>query len=369
MVDGRRLGPDELEAAVLGGAVLGGGGGGAIEQGMRVGRAALARGTPRLLPLDSLADEAIVATISLVGAPAAVHACVEPAHHLRAWRLLEQAAGSEAGKPAAVISCENGGAASVHGWLQSAAFGLPIVDAPADGRAHPTGDMGAMGLERVNGFESVQAAVGGVREAGTYVEHQVRGSLRSANDLVRRAAAAAGGLVAVARNPVPARHLREHAAAGAVSQALALGTRLRHALARGVSDVICVLQEALGAEVVAAGRIDCLEMRTEAAYDVGLARVGEAELTIWNEYLTLERQGDRVATFPDLIFTLAVDTGLPLTSAELALGRQVFVLHAPSTSLILGAGLREPANYGPLEKAVSRSIVEYAFPGDRRPRP
>jgi hypothetical protein len=58
MNDGVVLGADELKAAVLGGAVLGGGGGGPMADGMRFGRAALACGTPRLLPLESLSDDA-----------------------------------------------------------------------------------------------------------------------------------------------------------------------------------------------------------------------------------------------------------------------------------------------------------------------
>jgi hypothetical protein len=358
--DGLPLGAEELEAAILGGAILGGGGGGSMAEGVRLARAALAYGVPRLLQLESLPDDVLVATASLVGAPAAPHAVVEPADYLRAWQLLSHLSDRPL---AGVISCENGGTASVHGWLQAAAFDVPLVDAPADGRAHPTGDMGAMGLERVPGFESLQAAAGGSREAGTYVEQQVRGPLGAANELVRRAAHAAGGLVAVARNPVPARYLREHAAVGALSQALALGRVLREVFPGGVRNIIGALADELGAEVVVEGPVDHLERRTEAAYDVGLARVGGVELTIWNEYLTLERDGERLATFPDLIITIARDSALALTSAELAVEREVIVLKAPSARVILGAGLREPANYCPLERAVARPIVRYAFPG------
>jgi hypothetical protein len=48
---------------------------------------------------------------------------------------------------------------------------------------------------------------------------------------------------------------------------------------------------------------------------------------------------------------------------ELALGRKVIILKAPFTTLILGAGPRDPATYRPLEEAVSRPIVECAFRG------
>jgi DUF917 family protein len=356
MIEGTRLGSAELEAVVLGGAVLGGGGGGRIAEGLRLGRHDLALGTPTLVSLEALAGDALIATASLVGAPASAQASVEPADYLRAWELLADLSDRPLG---GVISCENGGTASIHGWLQSAAFGFPVVDAPADGRAHPTGDMGAMGLESVRGFVGLQAAAGGSRGRCAYLEQQVRGPLAETNRLVRAAADVAGGLVAVARNPVSVAYLYEHAAAGALSQALALGRRVGAAVPDGARAVIGVLADELAATLVVEGQIDVVELKTRGGYDVGLARVGRAELSIWNEYLTLERDGERLATFPDLTITIDLDSAWPITSAELAVGRRVAVLAAPAARLILGAGLRVPANFLPLEQAVGREILRY----------
>lgn len=74
-----RLGREELEAALLGGAVLGGGGGGSLADGRVLGEAALAGGVPTLVALDTLPADALVATVALVGAPAAPARCVAPA--------------------------------------------------------------------------------------------------------------------------------------------------------------------------------------------------------------------------------------------------------------------------------------------------
>ncbi len=351
-----RLTDAHVQAAVLGGALLGGGGGGSIKDGLRLGAAALEAGVPTLAAWRDLDPRSLVVTVSLVGAPAAKARAVEPGDHLRAWELLA----AELDSPiAGVIGSENGGAATVNGWLQSAAFGVPVVDAPADGRAHPTGDLGGLGLGLLADYESIQAAVGGSRDAGRHVEKLVRAPLTEANNAVRAAADQAGGLVAVARNPVPAHYLGSHAAVGAIWQAIDLGFAMAAATPRGgraVAECVC---EALSGSIVAEDVVTTVKIETSGGFDVGSARIGDLELSIWNEYLTLERGAARLATFPDLIATLDTATGAPVTSAELAEGRRVIVIAAPAVSLKLGAGLRMREHYAPLERAVGKDIVRF----------
>jgi DUF917 family protein len=78
------------EAAVLGGAVLGGGGGGSIEGGMANVNLAVSLGTPSMIQLDQLDDEALVITSSAVGAPAAKEKMVRPVDHIRALNLFQK---------------------------------------------------------------------------------------------------------------------------------------------------------------------------------------------------------------------------------------------------------------------------------------
>ncbi len=330
-----RIGPREMEAAILGGAVLGGGGGGSMEAGRALARAAADAGCPELVPVGALSPDALVATAALVGAPGDARARVETDDYVRACRLL---AGMMRQPIAGLVSCENGGTATANGWLQAVRLGVPVIDAPADGRAHPTSAMGALGLDREEGFESLQAAVGGCRDAGRHIEMQVRSPLAVANSLVRAASEAAGGLVAVARNPVPASRLLEHAAIGAISRAIAIGAALERALPSGLAAVSDALGASLGARLVGCGTLDRLERRCEGGFDVGYARVAGLELTIWNEYMTLERDGSRIATFPDLIVTLAAGTLLPVTSGRTGRRNRPGRVHGPG--LRAGAGLR-----------------------------
>ena len=48
---------------------------------------------------------------------------------------------------------------------------------------------------------------------------------------------------------------------------------------------------------------------------MGYAEVDGCQLTFWNEYATAEKDGKRLATFPDLIMTINAKTGEPVTTA------------------------------------------------------
>src|SRR5262249_27064770 len=66
----RKLVARDVEAAVKGGAVFAAGGGGFAEHGRMLGTAAVNAGTPELVSMDEVPDDAFVATAAAIGAPA-----------------------------------------------------------------------------------------------------------------------------------------------------------------------------------------------------------------------------------------------------------------------------------------------------------
>ncbi|MDQ7849044.1 MAG: DUF917 family protein [Armatimonadota bacterium] len=334
-----KLRAEDIEPLVIGGALLGGGGGGDAEKGRRFAQVALSLGAPELVPLEALPPDATVVTVALVGSPAAVEQHVEPEDLARSLQLLQEAFGIRVD---AINGNENGGFASTNGWVQSALLGIPIVDAPCNGRAHPTALMGAIGLHRVPGYLSRQAAAGGA--GPRHLELTVSGSLEVASATVRQAAVQAGGVVAVARNPVDAAYLASHGAPGALAMARRVGEAMLAAMPAGSQAVWSAAAGALGGQVVDVGTVLQVRLETSGGFDRGTVTVRGArtwEITIWNEYMTLEGDGDREATFPDLIATLD-ERGMPRTSAELRQGMTVAILTAPQERLLLGAGARDP---------------------------
>ncbi|MEW6522771.1 MAG: DUF917 family protein [Bacillota bacterium] len=349
---------DAVRAAVYGGAVLGGGGGGWVDLGLDTGNLAVAIDRLCLYHPSELDAATMVATVSAVGAPAATGRYVTPRHFVRAVEILRDGLGVAVG---GLITNENGGSATVNGWVQAAVLGLRVIDAPCNGRAHPTGVMGSLGLHRVAGYQSRQAAVGGDPDRGQYLELAVTGGLQAASAMVRQASVQAGGVVAVARNPVTLEYAREHGAPGAVSQAIKVGraileheghpTRMLEAAAM-----------ATNGEIMATSAVSRLRLETSGGFDAGEVEMESGHvLTFWNEYMTLDLGDQRLGTFPDLIMTLDARTGLPITTAEVRQGQLLAVLWAHRKNLILGAGMRDAALFAPAEAAVGKKLVEHVF--------
>jgi len=363
-----RLDEATARAAVMGGAVLGGGGGGYIQDGLERALLALKLGKVELWTLDEFVqaygEDARLLTCSAVGAPAAAERHVTPLDYIKAAQLaIERSQEPVRG----LITNENGAGTTVNGWLQAAVLGLPVVDAPCNGRAHPTGKMGAMGLHALAGYTSLQVAVGGNPDQGRHVRLVVEAPLIHAAQLVRQAAVEAGGLVAVARDPVPAAYVDQHAAKGAIRQAIELGRAMMAAEAAGGRAVQEAAAKYLGGDLLARGAVEIVSLETRGGYDVGRLVVRcdgdrRMELTFWNEYMTADwlpsnGPAQRLATFPDLIALLSEDTGLPVASAELEVGLPVAVLAVPRQRLILGAGMRFPELIQEAEAAVGRPLL------------
>lgn len=340
-------------AAAYGGAVLGGGGGGSVESGLALGLMAINKGNPQIVDLDDLSDEDQLLTVGAIGAPAATGRFVEPMHYDEAVQLIID----HYPLPIkGIISNENGGFATVNGWLQSAVLGIPMVDAPCNGRAHPIGLMGAIGLEDVDGYIARHGVVGGDPKAGRHIRMYIEGTVTSTAGMVRYASVTAGGIVADARNPVTVDYARRNAAPGALKLAIKVGASLLaaptpEAGARAVCDV-------LGGEVVCRGCVEACDLSTEGGLDLGSVRVsGGYELTFWNEYMTLEKNGERLATFPDLIATMSTQENAAVSSARVTKGQELFVIRVPRSRLILGAGMKSLEALSLAGRAIGKDLL------------
>jgi uncharacterized protein len=347
-----------VQAAVAGGSVLAAGGGGWVDHGLLVGTTAVQYGTPRLATLDEVDPDAMVATVSAIGAPAAVGWEMRPGDYVRALQLLM---GAVPDPIVGTVTAQNGSSTTCNGWVASAVLGTLVIDAAGDGRAHPTGKMGSFGLAADDDYETVQAVAGGNRAENRYLEVVTRGTVRHTANVLRTAADRSGGFISCARNPVPASFVADHAAVGAISFALALGEAIIAVHDAGARRMIEVTAEHLGGALLAEGPVRSRQLRTENAFDIGTVTVGDLELGFVNEYLTAESGGERLATFPDVLTTLSVKTGKIISIANLREGDEVAVLHVPKANVPLGDGVREPSVYPEVEAMLGKPIAEYAL--------
>ncbi|GGG11177.1 hypothetical protein GCM10010924_45260 [Rhizobium wenxiniae] len=360
---GRILTEKDVEAAVRGGSVYAAGGGGWSDHGRMLGYAAVSIGRPELITIDELRDDDWVATAAAIGAPASTTAWeMQGVDYVKAVQLLQDALGE---KVSALMIGQNGKSSTLNGWLPSAILGTKVLDAVGDVRAHPTGDMGSIGMAN-SPDEMIQTAVGGNRAENRYIELVIRGATAKVSPVLRTASDMSGGFIASCRNPLRASYVRRNAALGGISLTLKLGEAIIEADARGGHAIIDAIVKTTGGSIIAEGEISAKSVvYTKEAFDVGTITVGRGDravtLHVMNEYMAVDDAGgNRLATFPDIISTLSPE-GEPMSVGQLQIGMPVFLLHVPKTIIPLSSSVKDPSVYPIVEKALGISIADYAL--------
>ena len=360
---GRLLGPDDVEPAIRGGSVFACGGGGWEEHGRSLGLAAVNTGRPELVGLDEIPDEAFIATAAAIGAPAGTTSWeMHGVDYVNAVRLVAR----ELGSPIhGLMIGQNGKSSTLNAWLPAAVLGIKVVDAVGDIRAHPTGDMGSIGMAGST-EPMIQSAVGGHRASGAYIELVIRGATARISPVLRTAADMSGGFIASCRNPLRASYVRRHAALGGISRALALGEAILAAERRGGAAVIDTILRTLDGRLLGGGRVTAKTVAyTDAAFDVGTITLGDAPnpltLHVMNEYMAVDdAHGVRLATFPDVITTLD-ESGRPVSVGEVREGMKLLVLHVDKRRLPLSSSVKDPSVYPVVEAALGIDLASYAL--------
>ncbi|KKI91496.1 OsrF [Bacillus sp. SA1-12] len=336
--------------AVYGGCILGGGGGGWIHDGLQKTESAFKVGSPTLITVDELKDDDYVVCVSLVGAPSAKEQYVDSLQLIETVQRMQK----EFPYPIkAIMTNENGASTTINGWLQAAGTELPVLDAPCNGRAHPTGSMGSLNLSEVDNYTSLQSYSGG--KDAKKVEGFVSATLDISSNVVRFMSVEAGGMVGVCRNPVTLGYVKENAAVGGITQAIELGeVFLSEPEGPGRIEAVASF---LKGRVIHSGRVSHFEMNQTGGFDVGFVKIDDLELTFWNEYMTAEMNGERKGTFPDLIMTFDANTGLPLVSAEMNEGQSIAVLSVPKENLKLSSTMFNKKLLKAVEPIIQKKIM------------
>lgn len=359
---GRILTEKDVEAAVKGGSVYAAGGGGWADHGRQLGYAAVGIGQPELVSVEELDENDWIATAAAIGAPASTTPWeMRGVDYIKAVQLLQEALGE---KLAGLMIGQNGKSSTLNGWLPSAALGLKVVDAVGDIRAHPTGDMGSIGMAG-SPEKMIQTAVGGNRAEHRYIELVVRGATAKISPVLRTAADQSGGFIASCRNPLRASYVKRHAALGGISLALKLGEAILAAEGKGGTAVIDTIAKTTGGAILCEGKILKKDvLYTKDAFDIGAVTLSSGDvLHVMNEYMAVDgRDGARTATFPDVITTLSAD-GEPLSVGQLREGMSIFVLHVPKTVIPLSSSVLDPTVYPYVEKQMGIEIAKYALEG------
>lgn len=360
---GRILNQQDVEFAIKGGSIYAAGGGGWADHGRMLGTAAVNAGQPELVTMDEVDPDAWIATAAAIGAPAGTTAWqMLGMDYVNAARLLQK----ELGAPLyGLMVGQNGKSSTLNAWLPSAVMGLKVIDAVGDLRAHPTGDMGSIGM--ANSPEPmIQTAVGGNRENNSYIELVVTGATGKVSPILRTASDMSGGFIASCRNPLKASYVKQKAALGGISMALALGEAIVNAEPKGGQEVIDAICATTKGTILIQGKVTKKTVvYTSEAFDVGTIEVtnhtGTSVLHVMNEYMAADgSDGTRIATYPDVLTTLNAK-GMPLSVGEVEEGMEIFTLHISKNVIPLSASVSDPSVYPSVEKTMNINLSDYAL--------
>ena len=290
---GRILGLEDVDAGVRGGSVFAAGGGGWADHGRMLGTSAVMIGHPELVSMDEVPDDAFIATAAAIGAPAGTTEWqMLGVDYVKSVELMQEALGAPI---YGLMIGQNGMSSTMNAWLPGALLGTKVVDAVGDIRAHPTGDMGSIGMAS-SPEQTIQVAVGGHRASNSYIELVVRGATAKISPILRKAADMAGGFIASCRNPVRASYVKKNAALGGISKALELGRAIMAAENCGGAAVIEAICKTTSGTILGTGTVSRKAVKyTEGAFDIGTITIAcgrrDLVLHVMNEYIAVADGG------------------------------------------------------------------------------
>jgi DUF917 family protein len=351
----RPLTVDDIEPALVGGLFLSAGGSGkaAVARGRALGRMALDYGAVNFAALGELDPTAPIITATAVGAPGFAEWPVMPRDSIDAARRLVALIDE---KPVGVIC---GHVPGFNAWLVAAALGLPYVDAASNGRGHPTVKMGGMGLASRPEVSIIQVACS-MGKANRPLAVVAEGDIVRTSNVMRQAAITNGGLIYAARGPLSVGFAADNGAPGAITFQLELGKAMLRA---DGPDRVRATVEFLGGKLLVQGKVIENTVRYGGGFDLGKMIVRGADravvLGIYNEFMTADVDGERAATFPDMIGTLDPLTGEPVAISELPAGSEAAVIIAHRSKFPVGKGALDPAVFPEVEAAMGLDLRSY----------
>jgi DUF917 family protein len=337
----RSLSAADIEALAAGAWILGTGGGGDPYHKLLNLRLLYQHGHQvQLIDPQSLADDALVAVVSTMGAPiVGQERLTDPAFSVRPLRMMED----YLGRPFdAVMALEIGGGNGLQPMLVAALTGLPVVDADAMGRAYPEAQMTSIA---VAGLQSYPFAMADIRNNEVIIP--VAESWHWLERIGRKVCTEFGSTAATCKAPRSGIEIKQHTIHYTCSQAIRLGQAIADARVNHHDPIHAVLA-ATGGKHLFGGKVVDVQRRTTEGFLRGTATIegfddqagAELVLHFQNEFAVAVMNDVPVAMTPDLICVLDSVSGEGIGTEVMRFGQRVSVLVLPAAQVFLSqAGL------------------------------
>lgn len=324
----RKIGIDDVEDIALGASLLGAGGGGDPYTGRLMAISAIKKyGEVDLITVDEVPDDALIVPIAMMGAPTILaEKGVGKSEFDRLVNMLERYFGR---KIYATMPAEAGGVNSLVPVAAAAQLGIPLVDADSMGRAFPELQMSTFTI----GGASASPMAWADEKGNTGIMDTANN--KWTEDIGRAITLTCGGNITIALFPVFAKMLKEYGVHGIVTRAQQLGRAIRNV--KNIEGDMTPREHFLkfsGAYPLFAGKITDVLRETRGAFNFGKVvlagidddRGGEAFVEFQNENLRCVANGKTLATTPDLICLVDIETFQPVPTDALKYGKRVLVV-------------------------------------------
>jgi hypothetical protein len=326
-----KLAIEDLVDIGRGAAFLGTGGGGDPYVGRMLATHAIREfGMPQVVDPESVADDAQLCTIAMLGAPTVLTekaACGDDVDI--AIARLEKHLGR---RMDAILPIEIGGVNSMLPIMAAARTGLPLVDADGMGRAFPEIQMVSFGIY---GVPCTPLVVADDHLNTLLVE---TASAQRAEDLVRVASIEMGCSVILASYPMSGADMKRSAVRGTMSLALAIG----RAIARGrqQGNPVDYLVEYMRTtpyystcKLLFTGKVVDLRRETTRGFSIGRCTIAalddpdrSIDIAFQNEHLVAREVGRIRVIVPDLVCIVDGETAEPIPVEALKYGQRAKVI-------------------------------------------
>lgn len=318
----------DIDNLALGATVLGTGGGGDPYIGALMAKQAIEQyGPVELISIDELDDDDLVIPSAMMGAPTVMVEKIpggdEP---VKAFTQLEKFLGRKA---SATVSIEAGGLNSTIPFVVAAELGIPVVDGDGMGRAFPEIPMTTLHFGGISATPMMLAD----EKGNTVLLSTINNAWTEA--LSRNATIVMGGSSMLAIYGANAKAMKINLIHGTLSKSIQIGELL--AKKEDATIRLGQLLEFTKGTELFRGKITDVMRRTLDGFARGTVTIegisadtgSVFRLEFQNENLIAIRDGETVATVPDLITVLDQETVKPITTEELRYGQRVVVIAMP----------------------------------------
>ncbi|HIH96234.1 MAG TPA: DUF917 domain-containing protein [Thermoplasmata archaeon] len=325
----KSLDREYIEDLATGAAILGTGGGGDPYLGKLTAFQALEDGYDiNLIDVKEIPNDALIVPSAGMGSPAVIIEKIPKGTEIiKSFETLSKYLGREV---YATMPMEAGGLNSTVPLAVGAKMGIPVVDADGMGRAFPELQMTTF---HVNGVTVTPMSL--ADERGNTVLLKTCDNYW-AEWIARDITVRFGGVSWVALYSMSGEQLKKGAISGTISLAQKLGSAIREAKESRESPIEALLKTTRGVEIFK-GKIVDVERRTVKGFARGKAEIEGIEgykgeklmVQFQNENLVAVRGGEVVASVPDLITVLDLETAQPITTESIKYGHRCFIIGIP----------------------------------------